>query len=169
MKSKPIKWLAWMLAICFLSLNPGCAIFHPEEFGKEDGYYTKHFYSCGPNAIQDAILEIERKLVSRKSISKDIQSTGNGGRLLLASINYKALEISFPCEIKKYFKNKGYTITETDFESLKGTDVAIVLVKGKNILKQWHWITYPTFSKEHIKQVFGKGDSSVITVLKISL
>ena len=96
MKSKPIKWLAWVLAVCFLFLNPGCAIFHPEEFAKEDGYYAKHFYSCGPNAIQDVLLNIERKLVSRKSISKEIQSTGNVSRFILASFIMMLLRLLFP-------------------------------------------------------------------------
>ena len=84
------------------------------------------------------MLNIERKLISRKSISKEIQSTGNVSRFILASFNYDALEITFPCEIKKYFNNKGYTVTEIDFESLKDTDVAIILIKGKKLLKQWH-------------------------------
>ena len=167
MKSKPIKWLAWVLAVCFLFLNPGCAIFHPEEFAKEDGYYLKHFYSCGPNAIQDVILEIERKLVGRKSISKEIQSTGNASRFILASFNYDALEITFPCEIKKYFNNKGYTVTEIDFESLENTDVAIILIKGKKFLRQWHWAAYPTHSKEYFRNTFGVG-TEVVSVLKIS-
>ena len=169
MKSKPIKWLAWVLAVCFLFLNPGCAIFHPEEFAKEDGYYLKHFYSCGPDAIQDAILKIEKELISCKSISKEIQSTGNISRFILASINHNALEITFPCEIKKYFHNKGYKVTKMNFKSLKDTDIAIVLVKGKKIFEQWHWITYPTYSKKYIQRLFGEGDTSIITVLKITM
>ncbi len=167
MKSKPIKWLAWVLAVCFLFLNPGCAIFHPEKFAKEDGYYTKHFYSCGPSAIQDVLLNIERKLISCESISREIQSTGNASRFILASFNYSALEITFPCEIKKYFNNKGYKVTEIEFESLKSSDVAIILIKGKKFLKQWHWASYPTHSKEYIQNIFGDG-TKIVSVLKIS-
>ncbi len=167
MKLKPIKWLAWMLAICFILLNPGCAIFHKEEFTRKDGYYTKHFNSCGPKAIQQAILKIEKELVSRESISKEIQSTGNGGRLILASINYKALEITCPCEIKKHLKDKGYKIKEVSFESLSKGDVAIVLIRGSNTFKDWHWITYPNYSKTYIKNYFAS-KTKIITVFKIS-
>jgi len=168
MKSKPTKWLAWVLAVCFLFLNPGCAIFHPKEFAKEDGYYLKHFYSCGPDAIQDALLNIERKFTSRKSISKEIQATGNTSRFILASINHDALEITFPCEIKKYFNSKGYEVTKIDFESLKDTDVAIILIKGEKFLRQWHWVTYPTYSKKYIQNMFG-GSTSIVSVYRIRL
>ena len=102
MKPEPTKWLAWALAISFIFLNTSCGLLHKEKFKKEDGLYIRHYYSCGPGSIQDAILKLERKLVRRESISKDIQSSGNTSRLLLASLDYRALEITFPCELKKY-------------------------------------------------------------------
>ena len=166
MKPKPTKWLAWGLAISFIFLNTSCGLLHKEKFKKEDGLYIRHYYSCGPGSIQDAILKLERKLVSRKSISQDIQSTGNISRLLLASFDYRALEITFPCELKKYLNKKGYNIQEVSFDSLKEGDVAIVLVRGSNLLKEWHWITYPTHSKEYIKNFFSS--TKVISVLKIT-
>ena len=166
MKPKPTKWLAWALAISFIFLNTSCGLLHKEKFKKEDGLYIRHYQSCGPDSIQDAILKLERKLVSRKSISQDIQSTGNISRLLLASFDYRALEITFPCELKKYLNKKGYNIQEVSFDSLKEGDVAIVLIKGPNLLKQWHWITYPTHSKEYIKNFFSS--TEVISVLKIT-
>ena len=166
MKPEPTKWLAWALAISFIFLNTSCGLLHKEKFKKEDGLYIRHYYSCGPGSIQDAILKLERKLVSRKSISKDIQSTGNTSRLLLASFDYRALEITFPCELKKYLNKRGYNIQEVSFDSLKKGDVAIVLVKGSNLLKEWHWITYPAHSKEYIKNFFSS--TEVISVLKIT-
>ena len=167
MKFKPTKRLAWALAVCFLLLNSGCAIFHPEEFTKKDNYYVKHFHSCGPRAIQHAIIKIEKKLVSCESISKKIQSTGNNSRLILAYVNYEALEISFPCEIKKYFNDKGYKLKEVSLESLNKNDTAIILVRGTNVFREWHWITYPTYSKDYIKRVFSSG-TKIINVFKIS-
>jgi len=167
MKFKPTKWLAWVLAISFIFLNASCGVFHKEKFKKEDGFYVRHYHSCGPDSIQDAILQIEKKLVSRKSISKDIQSTGNGSRLVLASLNYRALEITFPCELKKYLKKRGYKLEEVSMESLGKDDVAIVLIKGSNPFKQWHWITYPTYSKEYIKNFFSS--TKVVTVIKLTL
>ena len=166
MKPKPTKWLAWVLAICFIFLNSSCGVFHKEKFKKEEGFYVRHYHSCGPDSIQDAIIQIEKKLVSRESISKDIQSTGNGSRLLLASLNYKALEITFPCELKKYLNKRGYNLEEADFDSLKEGDVAIVLIKGSNPFNEWHWATYPTHSKEYIKNFFSS--TKVVSVLKIT-
>lgn len=166
MKPKPTKWLAWVLSICFIFLNSSCGVFHKEKFKKEDEFYIRHYHSCGPDSIQDAIIKIEKKLVSRESISKDIQSTGNTSRLLLASLNYRALEITFPCELKKYLNKRGYNIQEVSFDSLKEGDVAVVLIKGSNPLKEWHWVTYPTHSKEYIKNFFSS--TRVVSVLKIT-
>ena len=146
--------MAWALSVCFLFLNTSCAILNTEEFRRDGRYYINHFNSCGPKAIQNTIKAIENEFVSRESISKDIQNTGNATRLILASINHEALEITFPCELKNHLTKKGYKIKEVSFDSLGEGDVAIVLIRGSNVFKDWHWISYPTYSKEYIKKFY---------------
>jgi len=167
MKRKPIKWIAWTLAICLL--NVSCAMFHPEKLQKEDGYYTRHYYSCGPDAIQDALRELENQWVPNKEISREIQDNGNGRRAALTLIHYNALWITWPAELVKYFRDRGYKVTTTTLGALSAKDTAIVLLKGRALKQEWHWITFPTNSKEEIKNYYKivGGPTSVMKVYKI--
>jgi hypothetical protein len=173
MKPKLMKCLAWVLAICFL--NSGCIAFHPDKLRKKDGYYIKHFESCGPRAIRNALIQVDNRLYVRRpdypsseSISKDIQATGNASRLVLSLAHHDALLITWPCEIKKYFTKKGYKVTETNLSSLSREDTAIILMKGNIFKQEWHWVTYPRYSKESIKSFYGSS-TSIIKVFKISI
>ena len=167
MKFKPTKWIAWAMAICFLNIS--CAIFHPEKVKKEDGYYIRHYYSCGPDAIQDALSQLENQFISNEEISREIQDNGNARRSALTLIHYNSTWITWPAELVKYFRDRGYKVTTTDLNSLSPEDTAIVLLKGRVLKGEWHWITYPTYSKEHIQNYYQKfgGSTSVMVVYKI--
>ena len=167
MKFKLNKWIAWFLAICLLNIS--CAVFHTDKLKKEDGYYIRHYNSCGPDAIQDALRELEGQYVATKEISKKIQDNGNARRTALTLIHYDALWITWPAELVKYFRDRGYKVTTTTLESLSPEDTAVVLIKGQVLKQEWHWVTFPTYSKETIKnyyKAFGSS-TSVIQVYKI--
>ena len=167
MFSKPMKYIAWTIAITLL--NVSCAIFHPDKLKTENGYYKRHYYSCGPDAIRDALEQLENRIVSNKEISHEIQDNGNLRRSALTLIHYDALWVTWPAELTKYFRDRGYKVTTTNLDSLSPEDTAIVLIKGRILKMEWHWITFPTYSKEHIKsyyEAFG-GPTSIITVYKI--
>ena len=85
----------------------------------------------------------------------------------MATIHHDAFLITFPCELKKYFTKNGYEVTLTSLEALEPSDVAIVLIKGTVAKLQWHWISYPTYSKERIKNFYGSEDTSVFRVYAI--
>jgi len=161
------KSLVYLMAVALL--NHGCAVFHPDKLEREDGYYIRHFNSCGPDAIQDALIELEG-YVTCKEISKKIQDNGNGRRVALTLIHYNALWITWPAELKKYFTDKGYKVTATTLDLLTQNDVAIVLIKGSAIKQQWHWITHPTYSIDKIKNYYESvGESTaVLSVYKIT-
>jgi len=167
MKFKPAKYIAWILAVCLL--NVGCAVFHLDKMKKEDGYYIRHYNSCGPDAIQDALRELENQFVTTKEISKEIQDNGNERRTALTLIHYNALWITWPAELVKFFRDRGYKVTTTTLESLSPEDTAIVLLKGRLLKQEWHWVTFPTNSKKEIRNYYKTCDSStsVITVYKI--
>ena len=136
----------------------------------EDGYYTRHYYSCGPEAIQDALQELENKFISNKNISHEIQSNGNARRVALTLIHYNSLWITWPAELVKYFRDRGYKVTTTTLDSLSPEDTAIALIKGRTFRQEWHWITFPTYPKEYIKNYYENKSgtpTSVITVYKI--
>jgi hypothetical protein len=167
MKFKPTKYIAWTLAVCLL--NVGCAAFHLDKIKKEDGYYIRHYNSCGPDAIQDALRELENEYIATREISRKIQDDGNARRTALTLIHYNALWITWPAELVKYFRDRGYKVTTTTLDSLSPEDTAIVLIKGRILKQEWHWITFPTNSKKHIKNFYKSfgGDTTVMRVYKI--
>ena len=167
MKFKLTKCIAWILAVCLL--NVGCAAFHFDKMEKEDGYYTRHYNSCGPDAIQDALRELENQFVSNKKISREIQDNGNARRTTLTLVHYNALWITWPAELVKYFRDRGYKVTTTTLDSLSPEDTAIVLLKGRMLKQEWHWITFPTNSKKEIRNYYKQfgGETSIMKVYKM--
>jgi len=164
-------------ALSVMLLNQGCAVFHPDKLKTENGYYERHFNSCGPVAIRQALNEYDAKLgivyvrepYLLKEISKEIQKNGNGRRLALTIVHYDALEITWPAELKKCFTSRGYKVTVATLDSLGADDIAIALIHGSILKLQWHWITYPTYTVEQIKNFYKtiKRETSVIIVYKI--
>jgi hypothetical protein len=167
LKKRIAKTTAWAIAVIFLFLNSGCGFLNMNSFNVENGAYIKHYNSCGPNAMQDALRTLEEKYISKKNISTEIQKGGNNTRLLMALIHHDALLITFPCELKKYFTKRGYKVTTTSLDALKPSDTAIVLIKGVIKKLQWHWISYPTYSKKEIESFYGSEVTSVISVYLI--
>lgn len=167
LKKRILKTTAWAVAVIFLFLNSGCGIFNINSFNKENGVYVKHYDSCGPDSIQDALRSLEKKYISTKSISTEIQKSGSLSRVVMATIHHDAFLITFPCELKKYFTKRNYEVTLISLEALKPSDTAIILIKGAITRLQWHWISYPTYSKERIKSFYGSEDTSVLKVYLI--
>lgn len=162
MSIKPtLKVLAWALAISFLFLNSGCGVLQKGTFTKdESGAYIRHYSSCGPQAIQNALYELDFQTNNTRSftktraeISQEIQKNGNLRRFTLALFNRDAMWITWPAELEKYFNTKNYTLSNVDIDSLKKGDVAIVLVKHGTL--KYHWVTYPTETIKKIKNFFG--------------
>ena len=145
------------LIISILLLNPGCAVFHLDELEE------RHQMSCGPKAIRDALSHIHGGIrwteypFNINNISKDIRSTGDLSRIFLGSFSHKAFEITWPCEIERYFNEHNIDFKKInkiqDIRDLNKT--VIFLVKGSTLKGQWHWITFPTYSLDYIKRVFG--------------
>lgn len=157
--------LVWITAISLL--NSGCIAFHPESAKKDkDGYYVKHYWSCGPKAIYKS-LRYFGEYKKRSDISKEIQSSGNITRSSLLLIHHEFVSATFPCEIKQYYYNNNFNVKELNsLDQLKNGDVAIVLVKG-SILKgeEFHWLCYP--NDKRIKDFYGE-NTEIIKVYLIS-
>tara|TARA_Y100000310_G_C20675993_1_gene813055 strand:- start:1150 stop:1695 length:546 start_codon:yes stop_codon:yes gene_type:complete len=166
-----VKTTAWAISVLFLFLNSGCGLLNVGSFQTENGYYIRHYNSCAPKAIRDAMEELENKIISTKSISTEIQDGGNFCRVFFAAtIHHNVLWVTFPSELKKYFTERGYGVIKTNLKSLGPDDVAIILVKGRIMHGEWHWITYPTYSKEAIENFYEqkeRGSTSVITTYLI--
>lgn len=159
------RFLLVLNALCFL--NYGCSLMHPDSLARDNqGYFKKHYYSCGPQALAKAITEIDSyKAVTQ--VSKDIQETGNGFRFILSLFHHEAISITFPSEVKDVCEQYGYEVIEiNDFDGLDPEkDVAIVLVWGKVLKHEAHWLCFPV--DKDIKSFFGEGTTiSKIFIIK---
>lgn len=148
------KVLIWIIAISLL--NYGCIAFHPKSAAKDElGYFVKHYKSCGVLALRMARANFNDH-AKLKEISREIQNTGNLSRALLSLAHHDSFDITWPHEIKNHLNKHGYKVREiNDFESLKEGDTAIVLIKGRFLSQEWHWMCYP--NGHNIETYFGEG------------
>ena len=138
-----LRPFAYLIALVF-SLGPvvGCGIFDQYE-KNSDGYYERHFYCCGPVALEKA-LEHLGKQIDKAELSKSMQDNGIAIKELLSFFNKDAICITWPSEMKAAAKKYGFEpITVKNFEKLDPKkDVALVLVHSK--LTDYHWLVFPT-------------------------
>ena len=114
-----------VVALCLL--NWSCAIFHPDKVERDDdGYYYRHYSSCGPTALNKAFKELNINL-GRNNISRDIQDSGNVFRFLLSLVHYDTVQITFPSEIYQVIENNGFKVIE--LKTLEQTKILYVSIK----------------------------------------
>ena len=125
------------------------------------GYELCHLESCGPEALSHAFKHLGVNETPTE-IGKDIQDNDKSHyRSILGLASHRFHEITCPPELKKYCKGRGFKVTVVKgFDQLKKGDVAIVLIRGKHDLRDWHWICYPEYSKSTISEFFG--DDTII-------
>ena len=170
---KHIKKLLWLISLLFVlaPLFSGCGIFHPPQ-RDHSGYYIKHFTCCGPTAMEVAINEYYRKQgivfaknpAPRKEISKKIQDEGQLFKGFLSLFDNEAVCATWSWELKKVAKKYGFELINVkDFKKLNpDKDIALVLVYGKFLSSEWHWMCYPV--DKNIKDFFGS-DTKIDKIL----
>jgi len=116
-----------------------------------------HIYSCGPEAIQKALLRfgIESDIKNLSHAMQSSPSCANLMREIAAVFSIQGRKITFPSEIKKTLKKRGFKIVNIrSLEELdENKDTALVLIKQKNALN-YHWICFPV--DRNIETFFGK-------------
>ncbi|MBD36271.1 MAG: hypothetical protein CL512_05830 [Actinobacteria bacterium] len=156
------KYLALTILLAMgLSLLSGCgASFYLKEGEnhkkvRKSGYELCHLRSCGPEAISHAYREMGKKVHPFK-IGKEIQDAAIFDyRKTLSWIHHDFVKITCPIELKKYLRKKGFKVTTVhDFDQVAEGDVAIVLIKGRDDIRDWHYMTYPTHTKKQILNFF---------------
>ena len=150
------KFFNFLLVFSLMFLNWSCALFHPEEVKKdEEGFYVRHYWSCGPRALSKAFKELDIYLSSKK-ISKEIQSSGNVSRGLLSLIHYETVQITFPSEVYSTIEKHGFKVIKLkELEELNPKiDVALILVAGSYLRGEAHWLCFPVDG--NIENYFGK-------------
>ena len=144
-------------------LFSGCGIFYPPT-RDGDGYYTKHFYCCGPTAVRAALGEyharngiVNVRAITTEEISKQIQDNGKYFRKFLSFFNRDVVCVTWTWEMKAVMKKWGFELINIDdFEKLDPKkDIAFILVRGRFFSSEWHWMCYPVDNK--VKTWFGSG------------
>ena len=124
-----LRPFAYLIALVF-ALGPvvGCGIFDQYE-KNSDGYYERHFYCCGPVALEKA-LEHLGKQIDKAELSKSMQDNGIAIKELLSFFYKDAICITWPSEMKAAAKKYGFE------------PITLVLVHSK--LTDYHWVVFPT-------------------------
>jgi hypothetical protein len=158
------KKLIWILSLLLVAapLFSGCGIFHP-PLKDSDGYYSRHFNCCGPVAIEAAINHYYHKQgivfytnpAPRNQISKRMQDDGIALKRFLSFFDRGAVCATWSWEMEKAVGKYGFKLVDVDeFEKLDPSkDIAFILVRGKFISQDWHWMCYPV--DKDIKNYFG--------------
>jgi len=158
-----IKKLSWTFAlILVVGPIPGCALFDRHK-KNDEGYYPAHYRACGPIALEKAInaaysnrgIKFVKNPAPRRRLSQEIQKEGMTSRELLSYFDKNAIQITWPSEIKKIVNQHGFDIvTVNNINSLDPEkDIAIVLIHGKFLSKQYHWVVYPI---DDVKNFYGE-------------
>ncbi len=160
------RWRRLAIAIAvgfgFLITN-GCGSLYylkesPEHKAmREAGYELCHLQSCGPQSLSNAFkyLGIDKEPFT---IGKEIQDLDRTHyREIMSLVHHDFSKITCPPELKKYCRHIGLTITVIDdVNDLTEDDVAIVLLRGTNDFREWHYICYPEYSVSYILDYFGE-------------
>ncbi len=148
----------FIAVICCLYgiLNTSCGIFHPPN--RDNGYFTGHYYSCGPAALSRALdlyghkynVTFERTL-EPKELSIEIQDKRGfiDVTQLLVLFDKNAAQITWPKEIKESLKARSITVKQVKSIQDINEDIAIILVRKKNTLDTYHWIVHPWDPLKH--------------------
>ena len=149
-----------LLIILFLSTS-GCGVLNPPH--KDDlGFYTAHYMSCGPVAVQEALARYchvngikFKKPITAKQISQDIQRNAPpamfDGRKLLIIFDREAAAITWPSEIRTACQRYGVKLTKVSVDHFwsNPNDTYIILVHKKRTLNNYHWLAYPGHSAHY--------------------
>ncbi len=148
-----MKKLAYLLSLIFL-LAPiiGCGLLNPYKKNSE-GFYERHYLTCEPIALEKAFnafyaregIVFVRNRAPREEISKAIQKRGMCTKEALSFFSREAVCMTWPSEIKYIAEKYGFELVsgknldELDPEK----DIAIVLVHGKFLKDEYHWVVFP--------------------------
>ncbi|MAF24463.1 hypothetical protein CL634_02655 [bacterium] len=163
-KGKTVLTVGFLLLILIITNGCGCFYYLKESPAHKamrmQGYELCHLESCGPQALSDAFKEFDMD-EAPFDIGKEIQDLDRiYYRNLLSLAHHDFTRITCPPELLKYIKHRGFKVkTVTSINDINEGDVALVLLRGHSDIRDWHYIVYPTYSKEEIMGYFG--DSTV--------
>lgn len=149
-----------LLLIPLLLLNSCGLLYYKNESTehyemRKQGYELCHLKSCGPQAVNEALkcLNIDK---SQIEIGKEMQDTDiYHYRSILSIVHHDFCKITCPPDLIRYCKRIGLSVqVAKDISEVKPGDVAIILIRGKDRLREWHYACYPRWSIDTIMSFF---------------
>lgn len=160
---RPLTYFVSLILCIGPLLLGGCGLFNQYKKNSE-GYYEQHYNCCGPIALEKAFnafytregIIFIRNPAPRKEISQAIQKSGMHFKECMAYFDPRAICITWPSEIEYIADKYGFElITVENLENLDPKkDIAIVLVHGKFLSREFHWLVFPL---DDIKDYYGDG------------
>lgn len=159
--------LIFILFFLLLFITCGCNLLNSHSKQLD----PVHVKSCGPKAIKETLTrhyrinEIKfKKEITLEEISRDIKDDGSPLRCFLTFFSEEARAITWPSEVVKFFKERGFKIKKIkDLDELKKEGLALVLIHKKGKLSSYHWVSYS--ENKNIKKYFG--DNTIVDFIYI--
>ena len=156
--------------IYLLLLSTGCGILHPPNKDKA-GYYTIHYQSCGPLALEKALdryfqkegIVFFKRPFTAKELSQQIQDKQSpiNARRILILFDRQAAMMTLPNEMKKICKQYGVNLVKVDSpDPFKETDKTFIILVRKQWSTDYHWVSYPI---DNFHNHYGSRTSVVVT------
>ena len=131
-----------------------------------EGYELCHINSCGPEALVHVFKSLGITK-TRSQIGEEIQDRDKiHYRCILGLINHEFNRITCPPELLNYCRSQGLTVEKVPYDSLSTQDVAIILMRGRNDITDWHWIEWP--NKRDVVETFFGEDTKILCVYRLS-
>ena len=163
--------MKWVFSLLIPILFSGCgALYYLSESPehkktREGGYELCHIQSCGPAALEEAFFHLNIKK-SQEDIGKEIQDLDHTHyRNIISLFSHDFTRITCPPELFKYCRSQGLVVKKTDYNKLSDGDVAIILIKGRSDISDWHWISWPKHSRLEIESFFNENTEIISTHL----
>jgi len=155
--------------LCIIGLllfSSGCGVFNPAH--KENGYYTRHFYSCGPEAVETALMRSKlvegilfKRYISAEEISRKIQDNGNTWRDIATTFHESGAAITCPHEIAEICDDYGYKVTTIKKYNELDPEENVALILLYSNLGNWHWVCFPI--DNNIPEYYGES-TKIVTI-----
>ena len=165
-----MKWvLPYLIPILLSGCGPLYYLTESSEHKKirNSGYELCHILSCGPEALENAFghLDINK---TQEEIGKEIQDLDRTHyRDIMSLVSHDFTRITCTLELFNYCRSRGLIEQKVEYESLSPKDVAIILLKGRDPISDWHWISWPTHNREGIENFFNENTKIISTHLLI--
>jgi|TARA_R110000824_G_scaffold400171_2_gene607087 hypothetical protein len=164
------------ILLCFAFISCSCGAIH-QAYEKQEVRIARlqfkdplHVRSCGPGAIRDALNPLGVN-ASINEISQSIQKKNSPFKCFISIFENDARKITWPSEIVKFIQTDKLAqdleiVKLENSNQIKKEDVIIFLIKKKYSLRNYHWISYPTYSLEQVDVFFGE-DTEIVILYRI--